>query len=282
MIVKRVDLYSYYNIKRNDAEKGYLNIYCKENSYEVSFIRRYPAILIIPGGAYNSNSFREGEPVAIKFISNNIQSFVLEYTTRKFGVYPAQVLEGYLALRYIKENAKEFNIDDSLIGVIGFSAGGHLAGLISNNHLLDKFNDLINHLPEIKFGAYIYPVNYFNKDGSHNFSFKNLTHNDPLIMSNLDFDKMITKNSPLAFFVSSFEDGLVNYKNTLSLVNQYSKLNLPFEVHIFNKGDHGVSLGDLSVYKKSHLSLERKVFGEWFNLLLNFLEVNKICIKDII
>ena len=77
MIVKRVDLYSYYNIKRNDAEKGYLNIYCKENSYEVSFIRRYPAILIIPGGAYNSNSFREGEPVAIKFISNNISQYYI-------------------------------------------------------------------------------------------------------------------------------------------------------------------------------------------------------------
>ena len=83
-LLSRNICYNYYNIKRSDKEKGYLNIYCKENSYEVSFIRKYPAILVIPGGAYNSNSFREGEPVAIKFLSNNIQSFTLEYTTRKY------------------------------------------------------------------------------------------------------------------------------------------------------------------------------------------------------
>ena len=80
--------------------------------------------------------------------------------------------------------------------------------------------------------------------------------------------------------VSSFEDDAVGYKNTMDLARAYSDNNVPFELHIFNRGKHGISLGDENVYKKSDCTLDRKIFGTWIDMLFNFLKVNNITINE--
>lgn len=280
MIYRKVDLYEFFNIKRKGNEKGFLTIYVKDNSVEVNENRKYPGILVCPGGGYFFTSFREAEPVALKLLDNNICAFVLDYSCFNEGKYPSEFFEGYLALNYINQFKDEFHLDIEKLGIMGFSAGGHFAGLLSNNHLKEEFKEITENLPTIKFGAYIYPVNYFNKVGAHNDSFKNLTHNDLKLMEKLDFDKMINKNSPIGFIVSSFKDDAVGYQNTVALINAYTENNVPFESHIFMHGNHGISLGNESVYKKSMLDEGKINFSSWFNLFLNFLHINNFTIDE--
>lgn len=279
MVYLKIDLYEYFHVERKEHEKGFLTVYAKKNSKEININRRYPGIIVFPGGGYEFTSDREGEPVALKLLNNNIQAFVLEYSCTQNALYPAQLLEGYLALKYISDNRDKLNIDINKIGVIGFSAGGHLAGLVSNFFEIEHYKDILGELPRFKFGAYIYPVNYYDKTNSHSRSFINLTRNNEELMKRLSFEDAITKDSPNAFFVSTFKDKLVGYQNTLSLVNKYSSLNIPFEVHIFNKGEHGISLGDESVELADEISLVRQVFSKWFELFINFLKVNAFLIS---
>ena len=91
---------------------------------------------------------------------------------------------------------------------------------------------------------------------------------------------MVNEDSPAAFIVSTYEDNAVGYKNSLSLANSYSLTTVPFELHIFAKGDHGMSLGDENVYKTTNLDLNKKNFSEWFNLFLNFLKGLNITINE--
>lgn len=279
MIFQTIDLYEYFHIERKEHERGYLTIYAKKNSKEIDINRRYPAIIVFPGGGYEFTSDREGEPIALKLLNNNIQAFVLEYSCRKNAVYPAQLLEGYLALKYINENKDKLNIDIKKLGVIGFSAGGHLAGLVSNFFDVHRFNEILGDLPRFAFGAYIYPVNYYDKTNSHSRSFINLTRNDEALIRKLNFEDVINENSPNAFFVSTFKDKLVGYQNTLSLVNRYASLNLPFEVHIFNKGAHGISLGDETVDTISNISFVQVAFSKWYELFINYLKVNSLLVN---
>ena len=280
MIYRKVDLYDFYNIKRQGNEKGILTIYCRSNNIEVNIDRKYPGILVCPGGGYFFTSFREEEPIALKLIEHNVQAFVLEYSCFNDGMYPQQFLEGYLARKYIHEHKDEFMLDETKLGVMGFSAGGHFAGLLSNNHCKDIFKEFSKDLPNFAFGAYIYPVNYYEREGAHKDSFINLTHNNENLLKTLDFDQMINKESPIGFIVSSFEDDAVGYKNSLDLAKAYSNINVPFELHIFNHGKHGISLGDENVYKKSDCSLYKEIFGTWIDMFFNFLKTNKVEIND--
>ena len=280
MIYRKVDLYEYYKIERKNKEKGILTVYCRSNHEEVNINRKYPGILVCPGGGYWFTSFREAEPIALKFVEHNIQAFVLDYSCFNDGVYPAQFLEGYLARKYIHEHKDEFMIDETKLGIIGFSAGGHFAGLLSNNHKKDDFGSYSKDLPDFRYGAYIYPVNYFSREGAHQDRFLNLTHSDFETIKQLDFDKIVSKDSSIGFIVSSFEDDAVGYKNTMDLARAYSDNNVPFELHIFNRGKHGISLGDENVYKKGDCTLDRKIFGTWIDMLFNFLKVNNITINE--
>ena len=280
MIYKKIDLYEYFKIKKAGNEQGILTVYSRDNHYEVNLKRLYPCILLCPGGGYEYTSFREAEPIALKLLTNNIITFVLDYSCFKNGVYPTEFFEGYLALKYIKENASIYNIDIEKLGILGFSAGGHYAGLLSNNHLRDKFSEVTHDLPFFKFSALIYPVNYYNGEGSHKLSFENLTHSDEKIMSKLDLDSFINEKSPIGFFVTTYEDSAVGYKNTLRLIEKYSTVNIPFEVHIFNKGDHGMSLGNSEVYPVHALNESMHNFEKWFELFINFLRINGIDIND--
>ena len=154
MIFEQIELYKHFNIEKKSKEKGILTVYVRDNNDEVNISRTYPGILICPGGGYFFTSFREAEPIALKCIENNIQSFVLEYSCVNDGDYPAPILEGYLALKYIEENITRFHLDKNKLGIMGFSAGGHLAGLLSNNYIKDEFKYLSLSSIKLAFGEH--------------------------------------------------------------------------------------------------------------------------------
>ena len=279
MIYKKIDLIKEYHLSI-EAECN-LYIYEEDLSCEVNLNRKFLPLLIIPGGDYEFTSFREKEPVALKFLSEGFASFVLEYSCGKNAKFPLQLLEGYLALDYINKNKEELHIDISKLGLIGFSAGGHLNGLLSSSYLKEEFTKEYKlNVPKIAYSAYGYPVvNQYDEPREQ--SFINLFKNEKLRMeSDLSLPKLINKNNPRAFIFSTVEDSVVPIKNTISLISAYKENGVPFEVHIFEHGEHGLSLGNISVYNLKYLDEFSKANSKWYDLFLIWLKHNKIVIEE--
>ena len=279
MIYKKIDLIKEYHL--NTEVECNLYIYEEDLSYEVNLNRKFLPLLIIPGGDYEFTSFREKEPVALKFLSEGFASFVLEYSCGEKAKFPLQLLEGYLALDYINKNKEELHIDISKLGLIGFSAGAHLNGLLSSSYLKEEFIEEYKlNIPKIAYSAYGYPVvNQY--DEPRELSFINLFKNEKLRMeSDLSLPKLINKNNPRAFIFSTVEDSVVPIKNTISLISAYKENAVPFEVHIFEHGEHGLSLGNISVYNLKYLDEFSKTNSKWFDLFLIWLKHNKIVIEE--
>ncbi len=279
MIYKKIDLIKEYHL---NIEAGCnLYIYEEDLNYEVNLNRKFLPLLIIPGGDYEFTSFREKEPVALKFLSEGFASFVLEYSCGKNAKFPLQLLEGYLALDYINKNKEELHIDISKLGLIGFSAGGHLNGLLSSSYLKEEFIEEYKlNVPKIAYSAYGYPVvNQYDEPREQ--SFINLFKNEKLrIQSDLSLPKLINKNNPRAFIFSTVEDSVVPIKNTISLISAYKEKGIPFEVHIFEHGEHGLSLGNISVYNLEYMDEFSKTNSKWFDLFIIWLKHNKIVIEE--
>ena len=279
MIYKKIDLIKEYHLN-TDVECN-LYIYEEDLSYEVNLNRKFLPLLIIPGGDYEFTSFREKEPVALKFLSEGFASFVLEYSCGEKAKFPLQLLEGYLALDYINKNKEELHIDISKLGLIGFSAGAHLNGLLSSSYLKEEFIEEYKlNIPKIAYSAYGYPVvNQYDEPREQ--SFINLFKNEKLRMqSDLSLPKLINKNNPRAFIFSTVEDSVEPIKNTISLISAYKENAVPFEVHIFEHGEHGLSLGNISVYNLKYLDEFSKTNSKWFDLFLIWLKHNKIVIEE--
>lgn len=279
MIYKKIDLIKEYHL--NTEVECNLYIYEEDLSYEVNLNRKFLPLLIIPGGDYEFTSFREKEPVALKFLSEGFASFVLEYSCGEKAKFPLQLLEGYLALDYINKNKEELHIDISKLGLIGFSAGAHLNGLLSSSYLKEEFIEEYKlNIPKIAYSAYGYPVvNQYDEPREQ--SFINLFKNEKLRMqSDLSLPKLINKNNPRAFIFSTVEDSVVPIKNTISLISAYKENAVPFEVHIFEHGQHGLSLGNISVYNLKYLDEFSKTNSKWFDLFLIWLKHNKIVIEE--
>lgn len=279
MICKKIDLIKEYHL--NIEVECNLYIYEEDLNYEVNLNRKFLPLLIIPGGDYEFTSFREKEPVALKFLSEGFASFVLEYSCGEKAKFPLQLLEGYLALDYINKNKEELHLDISKLGLIGFSAGGHLNGLLSSSYLKDEFTKEYKlNIPKIAYSAYGYPVvNQYDEPREQ--SFINLFKNEKLRMqSDLSLPKLIDKNNPRAFIFSTFEDSVVPIKNTISLVSAYKENGVPFEVHIFERGEHGLSLGNISVNNLKYLDEFSKTNSKWYDLFIIWLKHNKIVIEE--
>lgn len=279
MIYKKIDLIKEYHL--NTEVECNLYIYEEDLNYEVNLNRKFLPLLIIPGGDYEFTSFREKEPVALKFLSEGFASFVLEYSCGEKAKFPLQLLEGYLALDYINKNKEELHIDISKLGLIGFSAGAHLNGLLSSSYLKEEFIEEYKlNIPKIAYSAYGYPVvNQYDEPREQ--SFINLFKNEKLRMqSDLSLPKLINKNNPRAFIFSTVEDSVVPIKNTISLISAYKENAVPFEVHIFEHGEHGLSLGNISVYNLKYLDEFSKTNSKWFDLFLIWLKHNKIVIEE--
>ncbi len=259
MEFKRVDLYEYFGKIRKENHGGYLNVYAPKECCVISENRYRPAVLIMPGGGYSHVSKREGEPVAFKFMAEGFSAFVLEYTCAPNGIYPTQLLEACMAMAYIRENAKDFEIKEDKICAIGFSAGGHLASTL---HCL--YNDQIvkNYLGEranlcrpdaIIFG---YAVLSYEKNAPCG-SFNMVSGGDKELAKQLSMDKRIHKGVCPAFIFATNEDTTVPLENSLKYACALRKKKIPFELFVFEKGVHGFSTADTPSCSQSRQVLPR-------------------------
>jgi len=202
-------------------------------------------ILILPGGGYSHKADHEGKPIAEYFNKQGISCFVLNYRVAPYK-FPVPLYDSLRAIKLIRFNANKWNINTNKIGILGFSAGGHLASLTSNlyNYITDKQDNIDKESGRPDFSILCYPVITSNEKFWHRGSFINLLGikpNKPLLKK-LSYEKLINKNTQPTFLWHTAEDPGVPVENSLLYAKQLSKYNIPFSLHIFPHGSHGLGL----------------------------------------
>lgn len=220
-----------------------LQVYIQEPSPEMPGVQTKPAILIFPGGGYRFCSEREGEVVALSYLKEGYQAFVLQYSLKEKSKYPQPLTDAEMALELIRNNHETWSLDPQKIAVIGFSAGAHLATMLATSGRV-RPNALIVGYPTL-----------FRKP---TFGFEY-----PL--------PTVDKDTPEGFIFHTHDDDFVPVKNTMYLANQYHQHSIPFEVHVFRDGKHGLSLGNHLVLSNYPQAIDPH-YQKWFVLSVEWLD----------
>ena len=209
-------------------------------------------ILLLPGGGYQMLTVPgEGADIAKFFVSRNVAAFVLRYRHGPRYHYPTTLLDAQRGLRLVRARAQEYRVDPAKIGVLGGSAGGHLAAMLAtlyDNKLLPEApyvadaTDGLSAKPS--FAMFLYPVIDLSDDAvTHRGSRTNLTQNNPALYDPLSPQKHVTRETPPIFIVHGTNDRLVPVKNSLLLYEASLKAGVPVEMHILENGPHGFGMG---------------------------------------
>jgi acetyl esterase/lipase len=208
------------------------------------------AVLIIPGGGYGIVAIdHEGYSVAKWLNDQGIAGIVLKYRLpsdkimEDKSVGPLQ--DAQEALRIVRRNASAWNINPKKIGVMGFSAGGHLASTLSTHYMEKVYNVSDTTFARPDFSILIYPVITFDATFTHIGSRNNLIGENPTEeeVKRFSNELQINAQTPPAFLVHSGDDKAVPVKNSISYYTALQQNNIPSELHVFQKGGHGYGLG---------------------------------------
>jgi len=206
------------------------------------------AVIVCPGGGYGHLALdHEGSQIAVWLNSLGIAAFVLRYRLGPKYHHPIELGDAQRALRYVRSKALGFGVSPNRIGIWGFSAGGHLASTAGTH--FDSGNagaadpiDRVSWRPDFMILAY--PVITSLPEFSHKGSFKNLlgAEPDPKLMENLSNERQITAQTPPTFLFHTNEDTGVPAENSVMFYLALRKAGVPAELHIFERGRHGVGL----------------------------------------
>ena len=205
------------------------------------------AILICPGGGYGRLAAHEGEGYATWLAEHGIAGVVLKYRLGSAGYrHPSMLNDAARGMRLLRSKAKEWNIDPQRCGVMGSSAGGHLASTIVTHFDAGKADDKdpierLSSRPD--FGILCYAVITMG-EFTHGGSRKNLLGDNPSpeLIQLLSNEKQVTKETPPCFVWHTADDPVVKVENSLQFANALRKAGVPFDLHIYQKGPHGIGL----------------------------------------
>lgn len=207
------------------------------------------AIVVCPGGGYGALAMdHEGKQVAAWLNANGIAAFVLRYRIAPRYKHPAPIEDAQRAIRTVRARAAEWEVDPGRIGILGFSAGGHLSSTAATH--FDKGDqdaadpiDRASCRPD--FAVLVYPVISFTTEYTHRGSLSNLLGSDPdeKLVESLSNEKRVTAETPPTFLVHTNEDSSVPPENSVLFYLALRKVKVPAEMHIYEKGRHGLGLG---------------------------------------
>ena len=231
-------------------------------------------VVIFPGGAYSHRAPHEGNDYAEFLAAHGIHAFVVAYRVAPHA-FPLPLLDARRAVRFVRYHAESFGVDKDKIAVMGSSAGGHLAALVSNYRKPVEFEgideiDKEDFLPNKQ--ILCYPViNLYDLNISHVGSGNNLigddfmqTHNTVMRMK-LSPHMLVSRKTPEAFIWHTFEDDAVNVKNSLEYAERLRDYGIATELHIFPHGHHGLGLTKFANAIECHVA-------QWSSLLLKWLQ----------
>jgi acetyl esterase/lipase len=210
------------------------------------------AVVICPGGGYGALAVdHEGHQVAQWLNSFGVAGFIVSYRHHNSGAgyeHPAPLQDAQRAIRTVRGRAKEWGVDPSRIGILGFSAGGHLASSAAT-HFNESFCEPRDEIDRAScrpdFAVLVYPVISLTESFTHAGSRKNLLGSDPdkELVEKMSNEKQVTPQTPPTFLIHTWEDKGVPAENSIYFYLALRKANVPAEMHIFLKGPHGFGLG---------------------------------------
>jgi acetyl esterase/lipase len=206
------------------------------------------AVIICPGGGYGFLAMdHEGRQVAEWLNQRGVTAFVLKYRIAPRYHHPAPLEDAQRALRLIRARAKEWKVDPRRIGIMGFSAGGHLAstaGTHFNSGKADAEDPVERVSCRPDFMILCYPVISFSDPSTHVGSRNNLLgkNSDPSLVENLSNEKQVTAETPPTFLFHTNEDKGVPAENSVLFYLALRRAGVPAELHIYEKGQHGIGL----------------------------------------
>ena len=206
------------------------------------------SVVICPGGGYGGLAAHEGKDYALFLNHHGIAGFVLKYRLGSGGYkHPAMMNDVNRAIRIVRSNAADWKLDPKRIGVMGSSAGGHLASTALTHYDAGKSDakDVIERAssrPDL--GILCYPVISMGVH-THQGSKNNLLGKDPSpeLVKLLSSELQVTKDTPTCFVWHTWEDKGVKIENALGFVSALQANNIRFDFHVFEKGPHGIGLG---------------------------------------
>ena len=291
---------------RQSDNTVYLESFLLENNF---FTKKRPTIVICPGGGYLQIAPREAEPISLKFNSYGFNCFVLHYScffTSNIKTYhtlppknenfnlqhPLNELAKTFSL--INKNADRWNVDINRVMLCGFSAGGHLASLFAENLVAEKFIDLPN--CNIKPAALILGYPLLDLINASDCNRQNLREYAPIqnhlvnqaIYGNKGYKAEYAKKiSPVnhvastmcpTFIWTTATDELVNPAGSIEMALELKAKKVPFELHVFSSGGHGLSLAEeVTATRSNQVNYQVKT---WFNSLLLLLKELKLTIEN--
>lgn len=269
-----------------------LTTYVLDDSNEMLNKKSRPAVIVCPGGAYLSCGAREGEPVALAFARMGYHAFVLRYSValtpedvdgwdtdlskRKPSadkMHPHPMLEIGMAFKCLDEHKDEWLVDMNRVAICGFSAGGHNCAMYATHWARNVISDYFkNEVSNLKPAACIlgYPLTdyvYMNETTTDPKDIAFFERSNRLFLGEdwnsseklLDASpaRLVDENTPPTFIWSTSKDGMVPVEHSTLYATALAKAKIPFELHIFQDGDHGMSLCDQSsAGEMNHINAE--------------------------
>jgi acetyl esterase/lipase len=225
-----------------DEDKPSLTLYPASGSGKTA-----TAVIVCPGGGYAHLAMdHEGVQIAVWLNNLGISAYILKYRLGPKYHYPVELWDAQRAIRYVRSRAAEFGIRPDRIGIWGFSAGGHLASTAATHftHSDSEADPIDRQSARPDFAILSYPVISMLEPYVHLGSRRNLLGDkpDPALVLLLSNELQVTTQTPPTFLFHTSEDQVVPVENSILFYLSLRKAGVPVEMHIYQKGQHGVGL----------------------------------------
>ncbi|MEY2408338.1 MAG: hypothetical protein QOF48_1008 [Verrucomicrobiota bacterium] len=215
------------------------------------------AIVVCPGGGYGGLASHEGPDYALFLREQGIAAFVLKYRLGSHGYrHPRMLQDAQRALRLVRARAAEWKLDTHRVGIMGSSAGGHLASTALTHFdsgVADSADEIEKQSSRPDIGILCYAVITMGPL-THAGSKKNLLgdHPDEALVELLSNEKQVTRATPPCFVWHTWEDTAVKVENSLEFASALQRAGVAFDLHVYQKGAHGIGLADKAPFTNPH------------------------------
>jgi len=215
------------------------------------------AIVVLPGGGYGGLAQHEGRDYALWFNQQGLSAFVVKYRLGSHGYrHPVMLQDAARAVRLVRARSADWGVDATRVGIIGSSAGGHLASTLltqfdpGNPEATDPV-DRLSSRPDV--GILCYPVISMG-EFTHGGSRSNLLGANPRpeLVQLLSNELQVKKTTPPCFVWHTWEDKAVKVENALMFASALQKAGIPFDLHVYQQGRHGIGINDKPPFANPH------------------------------